>query len=181
MILARTVECPRCRWGVVQRSPRTGLFERLISLLYVYPFRCQVCMYRFRAWRLGTRYSRQRDDRREYARVEVRLPVVASFHRSHSTGELIETSVTGGTLETDLQLPEGALIQLEIELPDGKSVAVDGAVVRSVRAGSLGLSFTWMRVPERARLEAFVIGALGLADDVPAAETETERPETSGD
>ena len=162
MTAASGVQCPRCQWRVIQRAPRAGIFERLISLVSIYPFRCQVCRYRFRAWRPGRRYSGSPADRREFTRAEVRLPAVVSFHGSRSTGELTNVSVTGAMLQSDLGAPEGALIQLEIELPDGQLVAVDGALVRSVRAGSLGLQFTAVRVPERARLQAFLIGDLGL-------------------
>lgn len=168
--MKKVLQCPRCKWRVVQRAPRIGRVERLISLVSVYPFRCQVCMHRFRAWRRGIRYSRHRDDRREYTRADVRLPVIVSFHGALSNGELSNMSVTGGTVDTDLRAPEDALIQLEIELPDGQMVAIDGAIVRSVREHSLGLQFTWIRTPERARLQAFVIDVLGLNMTAPAGE-----------
>ena len=154
---SRPAQCPRCGWRAGERSPRTGVYERLISRVYVYPFRCQVCMYRFRAFRFGVRYSRQGDDRREFSRSATRLPAVASFHGKRSAAELTDISVSGGTIRSDLRPPAGALIQVEIQLPDGRGVLVDGAVVRSVREDSLGLEFTWVRAPERARLQAFLL------------------------
>lgn len=166
--MKRVLQCPRCKWHVVQRAPRDGTFERLISLVSVYPFRCQVCMHRFRAWRRGVRYTRQRDDRREYTRTDVRLPAVVWFHGWRATGALRDISVTGGSIETDLRAPVDSLIQLDIELPDGQVVAVDGAQVRSLREGSLGLQFTWIRTPERARLQAYLIDVLGLSASAPA-------------
>jgi hypothetical protein len=33
--------------------------ERLLSLVYVYPFRCVRCLFRFRAMRWGIRYSKR--------------------------------------------------------------------------------------------------------------------------
>ena len=161
---AGAAQCPRCQWRVAQRAPRTGIVERLISLVSVYPFRCQVCRHRFLGWRPGIRDSGSPDDRREYTRADVRLPAVVSFHGLRAPGELTNLSVTGATLQSDFGAAEGALVQLEIELPDGQVVAVDGALVRSVRGGSLGLEFTTVRVPERARLQAFLIGDLGLAE-----------------
>jgi hypothetical protein len=44
--------CPRCASSAVQRSHRRGI-ERLLSLLAVYPFRCQACHSRF--WRLAVK------------------------------------------------------------------------------------------------------------------------------
>src|SRR6266404_1540146 len=37
------VRCPRCGGQSVRRSSRIGAFERLISIVYVYPFRCPRC------------------------------------------------------------------------------------------------------------------------------------------
>ena len=171
------VECPRCHWHVVHRAPPRGELEEVLDLVWIYPFRCQICMFRFRAWGWSFRHAARAHDRREYTRLEARLPASASFHRSRSTGELTETSVMGATLATDLRLPEGALIQLEIQLSDNQTIAVDGALVRSLRENSLGLQFVWMRVPERARLEAFVLGALAATDGDAAGEVETRRRE----
>ena len=42
--------CPRCASSAVRRSHRRGL-ERLLSLLAVYPFRCESCHARF--WQLA--------------------------------------------------------------------------------------------------------------------------------
>src|SRR5438093_5834922 len=40
-------QCPRCTSTAVRRSHRKGI-ERLLSLLGIYPFRCENCSYRFK-------------------------------------------------------------------------------------------------------------------------------------
>jgi len=68
------VRCPRCGKSFARRSHRQGLKERLLSLLYLYPFRCQVCANRFRAFQFRTRYVKRTVDRRQYVRLATRIP-----------------------------------------------------------------------------------------------------------
>ena len=42
--------CPDCGSTAVLRSHRRGRLEYLLSLVYLYPFRCVVCNHRFRAF-----------------------------------------------------------------------------------------------------------------------------------
>ena len=67
--------CPRCSREYVRRVSRVGLGERLISLFYVYPFRCQLCGHRFQLLQWGVKYKRIEEDRREYERMPVNFPV----------------------------------------------------------------------------------------------------------
>jgi predicted Zn-ribbon and HTH transcriptional regulator len=58
---SKPVRCPRCTSTVVRRSHRRGI-ERLVSVLALYPFRCEDCGIRFMrlafaakgAWRFHT-------------------------------------------------------------------------------------------------------------------------------
>src|SRR2546429_5742646 len=68
------VRCPRCGGQSVRRSSRGGAFERLISIVYVYPFRCPRCTPRFPALNWGPRYPHPKGGRRDNERVMVRLP-----------------------------------------------------------------------------------------------------------
>ena len=61
------VPCPACGGTLVRRSHRNGLAEAMFSVVYVYPFRCQLCTHRFLALQWGVRYQR-RDRRREEGR-----------------------------------------------------------------------------------------------------------------
>jgi hypothetical protein len=45
--------CPQCGSVSVRRSHRRGIWERLVSAVLRYPFRCEDCHYRFSALRWG--------------------------------------------------------------------------------------------------------------------------------
>jgi chromosome segregation ATPase len=49
--------CPKCSSDDVERVSRIGS-ERLISLFYIYPFRCQPCGHRFRLLQWGVTYRK---------------------------------------------------------------------------------------------------------------------------
>ena len=49
--------CPKCSSDFVKRVSRVG-FERLISVLYIYPFRCEACRHRFRIMQWRVTYTR---------------------------------------------------------------------------------------------------------------------------
>jgi len=57
--MSAIAECPRCGSPDVRRTRRVGLIERLLSLVYVYPFRCARCLHRYRAMRWGRRYTKR--------------------------------------------------------------------------------------------------------------------------
>jgi hypothetical protein len=48
--------CPKCKREPVRRSKRNGFTEQVLSLVYIYPFRCEQCDYRFWALQFGVRY-----------------------------------------------------------------------------------------------------------------------------
>ena len=68
------LRCPRCGQETARRSPRVGAWEHFVSVFYLYPFRCQLCTTRFRAFHLHN-YNRHNPDHREYDRLIVRVPV----------------------------------------------------------------------------------------------------------
>jgi hypothetical protein len=55
----RPTTCPRCQSLHVQRVPRAGLIDRVLSVFYVYPFWCGHCLRRFRKMQWGKRYRRR--------------------------------------------------------------------------------------------------------------------------
>lgn len=61
---ANRPSCPNCGSEAVLRSRRVGVLERLLGTLYVYPFRCAQCRWRFRLVRWGERYRRTTPGRR---------------------------------------------------------------------------------------------------------------------
>jgi chromosome segregation ATPase len=50
--------CPKCSSDYVKRVSRIGA-EHLISLFYIYPFRCQPCGHRFRLLQWGVTYTKK--------------------------------------------------------------------------------------------------------------------------
>lgn len=61
------LSCPSCGRQLVRRSKRNGLIEKVVSLAYIYPFRCEECSHRFWALQLGMRYVKVVRDRRRSA------------------------------------------------------------------------------------------------------------------
>ena len=49
----KSPRCPFCGHPGAHRSHRTGPREHLLSLLYLYPFRCGQCSQRFLAFSVG--------------------------------------------------------------------------------------------------------------------------------
>ena len=51
-------QCPSCRKHTTRRSCRKNIFERILSLAYIYPFRCHSCATRFFKLQWGVRYKK---------------------------------------------------------------------------------------------------------------------------
>jgi PilZ domain len=154
-------KCPKCHKGFIRRSHRLGLLERLLSIFLIYPFRCQLCTYRFLAFHGNKSEARHR----EYERLPVRLPV--SFN-STSAGEQIKgdgivvgLSIRGCALTADQLLPTGSFLRLRLVVEaQGSPIEIDVAVVRSTVNHRAGLEFLSIRDEEDKRLRAFVEGLL---------------------
>jgi len=56
------VPCPTCGGMLARRAHRIGLTEEMLSVVYVYPFRCRLCTHRFLAFQWGVRYHRVSSD-----------------------------------------------------------------------------------------------------------------------
>ncbi len=137
--------------------------EWLASLVYRYPFRCQLCRHRFRARQWGVRYSEAWEDKRQYERVAAQFPVSFSVDQIHGEGMATTISVEGCTLETDAKLPKGKIVQLELQTTDRKSlVKVRAAEVRAVHPTRLHLKFLRLAPEEENRLRQLICRLVGL-------------------
>lgn len=154
--MAAEPTCPNCGRDFVRRSHRQGLLERVLSVIYVYPFRCQLCMHRFLTLQLGKRFIKQKVDRREYERIETKLPLAFKGDQAQGEGMTIDLSMAGCALESDATVPEGSLVQLELKNSSASPVEVEAAVVRSARQRTIGLQFLRLREEEQERLRQFV-------------------------
>ena len=150
-------ECPDCKQDFVQRARRKGLVDYLLSLAFIYPFRCQLCARRFRTMQWGIRYSKKPADRRENVRIQVGLPVTIASSHANAKGMVKDLSVRGCRVKTEGHFPEGALLRLHVQVVDNAPpIEVDAAVVRSSHASSIGMEFLRVRREERDRLSRFV-------------------------
>jgi len=126
----------------------------LLSVLHLYPFRCQRCTLRFRAFQ-GRHYS-EHGERREYDRLLVRVPAVIAAGGVQADAETVDLSATGCTLRTDAVYAAGTTVHLRLRLGQAGEVAVVSAVVRVQGQGRLGLQFAHMANAERDRLSSYL-------------------------
>jgi hypothetical protein len=172
------LKCPNCARDFVRRVSRVGLGERLLSVFYVYPFKCQLCGYRFRFFQWGVRYFRVEEDRREYDRMEITFPVAFASEAGSGEGSLMNVSMGGCSFRTKASLPVGTILKLTLQVSsDIPAVVVDAGVVRSVRTGGVGVEFLQWQQSERERLQLFVRGMLiGRGGESTAAKSTETAP-----
>jgi len=149
--------CPECGKDFVRQSQRQGAFEHLLSVIRVYPFRCQVCTHRFRGLEWGE-HSTQLIDQREYERIPVRFAVSFSSDRIKGQGNLIELSMGGCSLQTETRLPPGEVLQLSFQASEQDAhIRVEAIVVRSVRPPTVGMEFLRVPSPQKEALRQVVL------------------------
>lgn len=145
--------CPQCGKDYVRRTRREGLFEQIASIFYFYPFRCQLCMYRFRLFQWGTRYTRGPVDKREYDRIPTWIPATLSAEGVEDTGVVTDLSIAGCALQTSARPEQGALMQVTLQIAEAPApVTIEVAVVRAVKPAGLGLQFLRIRAEDKERL-----------------------------
>jgi len=149
------LRCPRCGQQAARRSPRTGVWEHVVSVLYLYPFRCQLCATRFRSFQFR-RYARRSQDRREYDRLSVRVPVTVVSGAERADGETADLSLTGCSVRTAGTFAAGSTVQLRLRLGQSGDVNVESAVVRTQRDGGLGLQFEKISAADHDRLSRYL-------------------------
>lgn len=157
------VTCPKCGGSQVGRTHRVGIIERVVSLAYIYPFRCGNCHRRFRRFRWGERYVRVHLDRRDLERIPAQIPVI--FHwkdGGQGAGTVRDISVAGCAVETDAAVPLGALVLLQMTPPDGPPIDVDVGEVRSRASRRIGVRFARV-APDHAERVRQLVQRLGAA------------------
>jgi hypothetical protein len=149
--------CPECSTEYVTRVRREAIAERLVSLFYVYPFRCQLCGYRFSSVQWGVRYFRVDHDHREYERVPVNFPVAFVSGEVAGKGWVSDISMGGCTIRSETQLSYAQIVKVSLQIPgDDLPVTVDPAVVRNMQLNRIGLEFLRLQQVERKRLQLFI-------------------------
>ena len=155
-------QCPTCRKNFVRRSQRRGVIEHTISLVYIYPFRCQLCTSRFRAFQLGVRFERYTSDRREYVRIPIQVPVAFSGEQVQGQGTVVNLSMRGCAIETNARLHSGEVLCLRLDALNGYSqIVIEAAVVRSIVGNEVGLEVLRIQETERDKLRQVIETLLG--------------------
>jgi hypothetical protein len=127
----------------------------MASVLYLYPFRCQLCATRFRRFQFR-RYARHRHERREYDRLAVRVPAVLVSGAERIDGETVDLSLNGCSVSATNALAPGTTVQLRLRLGQTGDVNVESAVVRTQTDAGLGLEFQRISVADRERLSRYL-------------------------
>ena len=152
------LQCPKCGKGGGNRLQRGGVVERLLSCVYIYPYRCMSCWRRFRALRWGTRYVRTQGNRRRHRRFQTHFPVVFSYGQKHGEGVVTNIAMGGCRLQTEVQLTEDTPLELKLQVPGSEGeIRVEMATVSSVGGFFAGLSFSQFAGAEKKRLRRFLI------------------------
>lgn len=155
------LKCPNCSRQFVRRVSRVGFMERLLGLIYIYPFKCQICGHRFRFLQFGMPYVRVEEDHREYDRMHMNFPIHYGRGGVPGVGLVVDISMGGCRFNTASELKLGTLLNLElVAADDAAPILIDAAVVRHVRGQTVGVEFLQWRHQERERLQLFVRGLL---------------------
>lgn len=163
------LKCPNCSRDFVRRVSRIGLAEKLLSLFYVYPFKCQLCGERFRAAQRGVRYVRVEEDRREYDRMEMKFPLTFTSPEGSGEGVMLNFSMGGCSFSTSTVVPIGTVLKLQLKISSTIApVNIEAALVRNVGSGRVGVEFLRWQESERERLQLFVRGMLIGRQNTPA-------------
>ena len=149
-----TQKCPKCGTAKTKLAPRSGVADRLLGTLTIYPFRCQLCTHRFTTFfgKLKT------NPRRNYDRVSVEYPAHVRPIRDPSQrivveGVLSNLSLRGCRMRTTQRIPMGCHVMLEFHPAEyDDPIMVDGAIVRSRCAEGIGLRFSSLLRSEERRL-----------------------------
>src|SRR5438270_5692309 len=111
----RALDYSICGTSFISVTYPEGRVERLLSRLNVFPFRCQLCTNRFRAFYTGMRHNTQAFDRRQYKRLTASIEAQVFDHKQLTvTNRIIDISMDGCTLQTTA-FPKGAFIELVLK------------------------------------------------------------------
>ncbi len=157
----RELHCPICRAPFVRVTYQEGRGERLLSRVNLFPFRCQLCTNRFRAFYSGARHNTQAFDWRQYTRLTASIEAQVFDHKQPPlTNQITDISMDGCTLQTT-GFPKGAFIELVLKpTVEEETIHIETAMVCSVRPLSIGIRFLEIPPEHYRRLAQVVLGLL---------------------
>jgi hypothetical protein len=149
--------CPNCSRDYTKRVSRVGFKERLLSIIYVYPFKCQLCGYRFAFMQWGVRYRKVEEDRRGYNRTPTNFPASFSCDNFEGTGTVVDISMNGCSVQVDTIIAEGSIVRMALQFSDELApITVEAALVRVARTNRIGVEFLRVQYHDRERLQVFI-------------------------
>lgn len=157
----KTLHCPNCGTPFVRMTQHSGMMERVLHQLNVLPFRCQLCMNKFRAFYPTARKGTEPFDRRQYKRLSTSIEAqFVSDSRTPSTNRITDISMDGCTLQAT-GLTRGTFLGLVLNPNrEDEAIRVETAMVCSVRPSSVGIRFLEVPQPDQRRLSQVVLGLL---------------------
>ncbi len=157
----RELHCPVCGNSFVRVTYQESRAERLLSHLNIFPFRCQLCTNRFRAFNSGARYNTQAFDRREFTRLTTSIDAqVLDRNQPAVTNRITDISMDGCTLQAT-GFSKGAFIELILKPTiEEEAIYVETAMVCSIRPLSTGIRFLEIPPEHYRRLAQVVLGLL---------------------
>ena len=156
----RELHCPACGASFVRVTSREGMLERLLGRVNVFPFRCQLCTNRFRAFYAGARHNTQAFDRRQYTRLPASIEAQVLNRNQPMTNRITDISMDGCTLQTT-GLSKGAFIELVLKpTVEEDAIYIETAMVCSVHPSSTGIRFLEVPPEQYRRLGQVVLGLL---------------------
>ena len=154
--------CPSCGTPFVRVAYDEGTFERLLTRFKFFPFRCQLCTYRFHSFSSESSAPTSASERRQYERLPVSFR--ANFYAEDSVridNRVTDISMGGCTLETTATLPRGTFLELFIKpASDDEAIRIETAMVCSLRSDSMGIRFLEVLAHDKHRLSQVVLSLL---------------------
>ena len=157
----RELHCPNCGNSFVRVTYQEGRVERLLSRVNVFPFRCQLCTNRFRAYYAGARHNTQAFDRRQYTRLPASIEAqVLDYKQPAVINRITDISMDGCTLQAT-GFSKGSFIELVLKpTVEEETIRIETAMVCSVRPSSIGIRFLEITPDHYRRLAQIVLGLL---------------------
>jgi PilZ domain-containing protein len=153
------IRCPNCSKEYVARVARVGFAEAILSLFYIYPFKCQLCGCRFKGVQWGVRYFRVEEDRRDYERLPTTFPVSFRAEALHGAGIACDISMSGCTFQPEAEgnnPKEGSILRMALQISAETEPVIVETVVRNVRQDHVGVEFLRFAPTEKDRLQHYV-------------------------
>jgi hypothetical protein len=159
MTSMQKLRCKRCAVDYVRQSRRSSALDRVLGAIHMYLFRCQLCAHRF--WAIQTGASDRRptydDDRREFQRLAIRIPVSFSSEQKSGDGFVTDLSIRGCALQTDTRPHHGAVLSLTLHPADSlPPIEVESTIIRSALGQRVGVEFLEMDPDEEERLRGYI-------------------------